>query len=181
MSTTCTTLYFVRFHFDFSICRQVPTYLSVYVCIYSFFFCIHYHLFIDRLLCVLYIFKHVPCCKWIAEWCTRRHAERVTERKKRVHEQVCTTWNKRNEWWQSETFTITVDYNCRLKFLLVLNCVPVAKEHFHTKSNKASGLSRSPFSCIFTLHILCHYMQRNFDRRHGFLFLYIFCCHFSRF
>lgn len=27
--------------------------------------------------------------------------------------------------WQSETFTITVDYNCRLKFLAVLNCVPL--------------------------------------------------------
>lgn len=126
---SCNTVHFLlyRFYFDFffHLCRQVVTYL-VYICV-----CVLLSpLYRQTAVRFIYIFSntfHVA---------NEREAEPLNGVFSPCKEERRSAWTsmlnteKRNEWWQSETFTITVDYNCRLKFLRVVNTG--AKEHFHT-------------------------------------------------
>lgn len=138
----------------FHLCRQVIPYLLYKFTSFFLSFC---HLFIDKLLCVfiyMYIFKHVPYYK------IEREAEPLNSVLSFVVMLKEWAWTsmlnseKRNEWWQSETFTITVDYKCRLKFLVMLNIVSMAKEHFYIKTTMASGL----ISAMLNLCTACNKM-----------------------
>lgn len=115
---------------------------------WGFFCLLPSHLFIGTVCCAFYTLHiylntfrgtneretvcYTPCKVCMNKNITSKECWRDWQRKekKKTHDNKKHTQNGRkkrtpSEWmWQSETFTITVDYNCRLKFLPVM-CMPV--------------------------------------------------------